>query len=117
MKNFFLSKQAVISICFLTCWLLSTITVSAAQYEENASGQDYLYVKGLVHTVSIDDQSIILQQKKGPRLTVIITPATEFAGFSKLEDLQLRQTLKVWYRPKEDGNHALKLEKIPDTGC
>lgn len=117
MKLLSLFKPAAISISFLTCWLLSAITVSAAQYEENASGQDYLYVKGLVHTVSIADQSLTLKQKKGPRLTVIVTPATEYAGFSKLEDLELRQTLKAWYRPKKDGNHALKLEKIPDTGC
>lgn len=71
------SKPAAISILSLTCWLLAVITVSAAQYGENASGQDYLYVKGLVHTVSTTDKSLILQQKKGPRITVIVTPATE----------------------------------------
>jgi hypothetical protein len=89
----------------------------AGQYEEEVSTTEYLFVKGMIRTVSLTDQSITLQQKKGPVLTISINPETEFEGVRKLEELQIRQVIKLWYRPEHDGNSALKIVKLPDTGC
>jgi hypothetical protein len=54
---------------------------------------------------------------KGPRVTIRVNPDTEFEGVRKIEDLQARQVIKVWYRPQQDGNIGLKILRLPDMGC
>jgi len=94
-----------------------TATLSAARYEEDVSSGDYLYLKGMVHSVSLTDNSLKVEQRNGPRITIRIDPETEFEGVGKLGELQARQVIKVWYRPEQDGNTGLKILRLPDLGC
>ena len=100
-----------------TLWLVSSTSLFASQYEENVSSSEYSFLKGKVLAVSLAHQYIILKQKKGPNVTVFITPTTEFGGMKKLEELQVEQILKLWYRPGQNGNDALKIVRVPDLGC
>lgn len=97
--------------------LLHTAPLSAALYEEEVSTGEYLYLKGMVRTVSAADKSLTIEQMKGPRVTIRVTPATEFEGARRLEELKARQVIKVWYQPGPDGNLGLKIKRLPDLGC
>ena len=97
--------------------LFQTAPIAAAVYEEDVSTGDYLYLKGMVRSVSAADKSMVIDQKKGPRVTIRVGPATEFEGIGKLEDLKASQVIKVWYRPGQDGNLGLKILRLPDLGC
>ncbi len=100
----------------LGIWLLSA-PLAARQYNEDVSSQDYLFVKGMVRSVAPETQSIIIEQKKGPDVVITVNPDTELVGVSKYEDLEVRQVIKVWYRPEQGGNSGLKIIKLPDLGC
>lgn len=99
--------------------LLSIVAapLNAAEYEEETSNQEYLFVKGMVSEVSDDHQTIKIRQHKKPGITVYLSPETITEGFKKVEELQIRQTIKVWYIPDEGGNKALKIVKPIDIGC
>lgn len=107
----------VAGLALLCLILVPAAPLFAAQYEEDVSTGEYLFLKGLVQNVSIEDRTVTLQQKRGPRLTIRITPDTEFEGVAKLEELRAKQEIKVWYRPEQDGNAGLKILKLPDLGC
>jgi hypothetical protein len=97
--------------------LFQTAPLSAALYEEEVSTGEYLYLKGMVRSVSAADKTLTIEQMKGPRVTIRVNPDTEFEGVRKIEDLQARQVIKVWYRPQQDGNIGLKILRLPDMGC
>ena len=113
------SRISVISFsCILLAFgMILAVPLHAGQYEEEVSTSEYLYTKGMIHTVSATDQSIQLQQKKGPDINIFINPDTEFEGVGKLEELQKSQIIKLWYRPDNNGHVALKIVKLPDLGC
>lgn len=117
MTNHLISKQLFISLFFLFCWILLYAPVHGSQFEEEISTQEYLFVKGIIHSVSTEDQTITIKQKKGPKITVSIIQETIFEGFYKLEELKVRQNIKGWYRPEEPKNTALKILKPLELGC
>jgi len=110
-------KLLFFSCLLLGLWLLPADRLAAMQYNEDVSSQDYLFVKGMVRSVSSKNQAITLEQKKGPDIVVTVNPETELVGVGKYEELQVRQVIKVWYRPGQGGNSALKIIKLPDLGC
>ena len=97
--------------------LMFSVSLFAAQYEEDVSTQEYLFIQGLVHSISAEAQSLTVQQKNGPDVKIVMDQNTEFEGVRKLEELHARQAVKIWYRPDSDGNRALKVVKPPDVGC
>ena len=110
----------LISSCFLflLCWtLLATSVVYGIQFEEEVSTQDYLFAKGIIKSISIEDQTIILKQKAGPNISISIDEDTVFEGFYKLSELKIRQKIKIWYQPVKEENKALKILKPLDLGC
>ncbi len=117
MKPLYRAKPLFVCFILLGFWLLLSTPLAARQYEEEVSSQEYLFTKGMLHTVSAKDRSIKVQQKKGPVITIFINSQTEFEGVDKYEELQVRQVLKVWYRPEQSGNTALRIIKLPDLGC
>ncbi|KAB2890346.1 MAG: hypothetical protein F9K32_08895 [Desulfobulbaceae bacterium] len=104
-------------LALLCLLLLPAAPLFATQYEEDVSTGEYLFVKGMVQKISMEDRSLTLQQKRGPRVTIRVTPDTEFEGVARLEELRAKQEIKVWYRPGEEGNAGLKILKLPDLGC
>lgn len=102
---------------FLLCWLLLAVPLHGAQFEEEVSTQEYLFVKGIIHSVSAEDQTVTVKQKKGPTISVAIDKETVFEGFYKLTELKVRQKIKIWYQPKEQENRALKILKPLELGC
>jgi hypothetical protein len=104
-------------LALLCLILLTAAPIFATQYEEDVSTGEYLFLKGMVQKISAEDRTLTLEQKRGPRLIILVTPDTEFEGVTKLEELRARQVIKVWYRPEQDGNTGLKILKMPDLGC
>jgi hypothetical protein len=114
MNAFIFFQQA--RLCLLSFSLLLAVPLFAAQYEETATGE-YLFARGMVHTISSQDQTLTIQPNKGPHVKIMVNAKTELAGFGKLEDLQKRQEVKIWYHPDKNGNTGLKILKLPDQGC
>lgn len=110
-------KRLFTSFFLLLLWVLLYAPVLGAQFEEEVSTQEYLFVKGIIRSVSTEDQTITIKQKKGPKITVSIGQETLFEGFYKLEELKARQKIKAWYRPGEPRNTALKILKPLELGC
>jgi hypothetical protein len=96
---------------------LFSTPLQGAQFEEEISSTDYLFVEGIIRSVSPEEQTITLKQKKQPKITISIDENTIFEGFYKLTELQLRQKIKIWYQPEEKNNRALKILKPLDLGC
>lgn len=111
------SSRLAAGLALLILLVFRAASLSAAGYEEDVSSREYLYLKGMVHSVSIADSSLKIEQRDGPRITVRVSPETVFEGVGKLEELQARQIIKVWYRPEQDGNTGLKILRLPDLGC
>jgi len=110
-------RRLTVLVAALGLILLQTAPLAAALYEDDVSTGEYLYLKGMVRTISVADRSLVIEKTKGPRVTIRVNPATEFEGVGKLEDLQAMQIIKVWYRPDQDGNLGLKILRLPDLGC
>lgn len=102
---------------FLLCWLLFAAPLHGAQFEEEVSSQEYLFVKGMIRSVSSEDQTVTLKQRKGPTISLSIEKDTIFEGFYKLSELKIRQKIKVWYQPKQKKNKAAKIIKPLELGC
>ena len=117
MKPPFRTKPVFVCFVFLSFCLMLASSLPAAQYDDDVSSKDSLFVKGMINTISPADRSITIKQKKGPGITVRINSETELSGVKKFENLQVRQMIKLWYRPEQDGNTALKIVKLPDMGC
>ena len=108
------SSSGIVSLLFL---LLFSAPLQGAQFEEEVSSTDYLFVEGIIRPVSPEEQTITLKQKKQPKITISIAPHTIFEAFYQLTPLPLRQKIKIWYQPEEKNNRALKILKPLDLGC
>jgi hypothetical protein len=117
MKLLFFTEQVHRFFLFLICLLLFATTLHGAQFEEEVSTEKYLFVKGIIRSVSLEDQTVTLKQKKGPNISFSVDKDTIFEGFYKLTELTIRQKIKVWYQPGEQGNRALKILKPVELGC
>jgi len=104
-------------LSFCCCLLLFAAPLFGAQYDEEMSTEEYLFVKGIVKSVSVDDQTLTLKQNKGPAISFFLDEDTLLEGFYHLSDLKPRQKIKVWYLPKEPKNKALKILKPLELGC
>ena len=108
-----------IRLLFFLCslMLVASPALWAADYKEDVTGEDYLYVRGKVQAVTPGEQSITVKPMKGPRITIIVEQQTEFSGFKTIESLQPDENVKVWYRPTTNGYMGLKILRLPDLGC
>lgn len=102
---------------FLFGILLLAVPAHGAQFEEEVSTDEYLFVKGMVQSISVEEQKLTLKQKNGEKISISIGEDTLFEGFYKITELQLRQKIKVWYQPKGEENKALKILKPLELGC
>jgi hypothetical protein len=109
-----------LSGCFFSLFFLLlffSAPLQGAQFEEDVSTQDYLFVEGIIRSISPENQMIKIKQRKGPTISVFIDENTIFEGFYKLTELQPRQKIKVWYQPAQTNNRALKILKPLELGC
>ncbi|TKB07499.1 hypothetical protein [Desulforhopalus sp. IMCC35007] len=97
--------------------LLFSTPLLGAQFEENVSTADYLFAEGIIRSVSPEEQRITLKQKKQPSISFSVDENTIFEGFYKITELQIRQKIKIWYRPEQKHNRALKILKPLELGC
>ena len=108
-----------IRILFLLCsvMLAASPALWAADYKEDVTGEDYLYVRGKVHAVTPGEQSVTVKPAKGARITIIVEQQTEFSGFKTIDSLRPDENVKVWHRPTNKGHIGLKIIRLPDLGC
>ena len=97
--------------------LFFTSPLLSAQYEEGISTENSLYATGMIRSISLDNQTVTIKQKKGPAIVLSIDKNTLFEGFYKLQELKPRGTIKVWYQPGPQENMALKILKPLELGC
>ncbi len=117
MKQFFIIKQVAIPFSLILSGLLFFAPVYGTQFEEGVSTEEYLFVKGIIRLVSVEDRTVKIKQKTGVTITFSTSEETILEGFYKLKELQPRQKIKVWYRPGESENRALKILKPLELGC
>lgn len=96
---------------------LAQSPIFAKEYQEDVSNKEYLFVKGLVRKISLEQNSLTVTPKDGRRITFVLDSNSEFEGFSKLEELKTKQSVKVWYRTEKDRNIILKILRPMDLGC
>lgn len=110
-KTFFLVFILSTGLC------LPLIVLSADSPDQVGDASKELIIKGLVRSVSVSDQTLILSQEKGQKTQFTIDRQTVFVGFSNLKDLQRKDRIKVWYRSDSTRNTAVKIVKLPELGC
>jgi len=116
MKN---NKPILISlavILLVACYTLLGVAADSS-YDEERSTNEYLYARGLLSSVSIENGTISVRPAKGNRIKLKIEPTTIFEGFQSLEELERKQQVKVWYEPFGETMRALKVEKMMELGC
>ena len=108
-----------IRLLFFLCSVLLAASPAlwAADYKEDVTGEDYLYVRGKVQAVTPGERSITVKPMKGPRITIIVEQQTEFSGFKTIESLRPDENVNVWYRPTTNGYMGLKILRLEDLGC
>lgn len=97
--------------------LIATPVLFAAEYKEDVGGENYLFVKGKVHSVTPQEQAVMVKPMKGARIRIVMGEQTEVSGFKTIGDLRPDENVKVWYRPTKDGPIGLKIIRLPDLGC
>jgi len=113
--SLFIQKRTFLAIIYFLFML--PVPLFAAQYTEEVSTQEYLFAKGRLRDVSLENQTITIQQKGGQRIIVLVNAETELKGFEKLVDLQGGNVIKIWYRQDKSGNIGLKILKPQELGC
>lgn len=114
---YFGPRHLYLLLFILLFLFLAQTPIFAAEYQEDVSNKDYLFVKGLVRNISPEQGTLTITPRDGHSITFILDSKTEFDGFFKLEELKIRQSVKVWYRPEKDRNIVLKILKPMDLGC
>lgn len=84
---------------------------------EEVSTDTTVYVRGLISSVDNEKMQIAVRPLKGKRVVISIGPDTLLEGISRLDDLEKKQQVKVWYSAEVYGNKALKIKKMMDLGC
>lgn len=93
-----------------------------ADHQDDASvdqslAADALTIRGKVKTISLEEHTIVVKPRKGKQISVVYTEQTPLVGFESMEEIKRKQPLKIWYTVEGDINLAIKIEKIPETGC
>ena len=105
---------------FLVLVLLSGWPVLPAhaddQFEE-MSTKDMLYVRGLVSSVSVEKMQLAVRPPKSERIVITLDPDTVLEGFERIDELEKKQQVKIWYSPAGSENRAVKIKKMMDLGC
>lgn len=117
MKRLRFAKTVYSCIFFLLCWMLLTVPLHGAQFKEEVSTQEYLFTKGMIRSISIENNTLTVKQKKAAPISFQVDENTIFEGFYKLTELKIRQKIKVWYQPKQTKNRAAKILKPLELGC
>ncbi len=84
---------------------------------EEVSTDRVLFVRGLISGVYDEKMQIAVRPLKGKRIVISIGPDTLLEGVSRLDELEKKQQVKIWYSTEDNGNKALKIIKIMDLGC
>lgn len=115
----FATHSRIVRLLSLLCslMLVSAPVLFAAEYKEDVAGENYLFVKGKVHSVLLREQTVMVKPMKGARITIVMEQETEVSGFKTIEDLRPDENVKVWYRPTKNGLIGLKIIRLPDLGC
>lgn len=117
MKLFRYTQPVYSCLFFLLLGFFFASPLQGAQFEENVSTETYLFAQGILQSVSLEEQTVSIKQKKGPTISLSVENDTLFEGFYKLKELKLRDKLKVWYQPGQQNNKALKILKPLELGC
>ncbi len=111
-------NKTIYSCIFFLFWsLIMAAPLYSAQFEEETSTQEYLFTKGMIRSISIEEKTVTLKQKKAAPISFFIDENTIFEGFYRLPELKLRQKIKIWYQPKKTKNRAAKILRPLELGC
>ncbi len=105
------------ALLITVCPLFTLPSGHAGDLFEEVSTDKTVYVRGLISSVDDEKMQISVRPLKGKRVVISIGPDTLLEGVSRLDELEKKQQVKVWYSVEDDGNKALKIKKMMDLGC
>jgi hypothetical protein len=114
-------KKTIVLFCTLFCLTIlsgwQVVQGNSAELFEEMSTEGMLYTRGLISSVYLDKMQISVRPPKEKRIIITIDPDTIFEGVKRIDELQKKQQVKVWYSPAGDENRAVKIKKMMDLGC
>lgn len=106
-----------IALLITVCPLFTLPPGHANSLFEEVSTDSIMFVRGLISSGYDENMQIAVRPLKGKRVVISIGPDTLLEGASRLDELEKKQQVKVWYSIENDGNRALKIIKMMDLGC
>ncbi|MEA3469873.1 MAG: hypothetical protein U9R57_16855 [Thermodesulfobacteriota bacterium] len=90
---------------------------TAENSEEVTKNADTLLVEGKIKRFNQEQQSIVLQVKKGKKMTILWDWNTTLVGYSSPQEIEKGQKVKIWYSSNDQKLTAVKIEKKLVVGC
>ena len=106
-----------VTLLITVCPLFTLPSGHADDLVEEVSTDEVVFVRGLISNVYDEKMQIAVRPLKGKRVVISIGPDTLLEGVSRLDELEKKQQVKVWYSIDDDGNKALKIKRLMDLGC
>lgn len=84
---------------------------------EEMSTKEHLFVRGLISRVYPERMMISIRPAKDDLVRVSIDADTVLDGLSRIDELKKEQQVKVWYKPENGENRAIRIVKMMELGC
>ncbi len=118
-----INKKQNDRMVLLTAVLVGLVTVFSCSFSlaqsgtPAASGDNILFLQGIVRQVSSKNNSFSVKISKGKKLKILFSPQVELKGIASLTELKKGARVKVWYKSTGEENRAVKVELLPELGC
>jgi len=96
---------------------MHTSLLAADDSLEEMSTKEHLFVRGLISKFDPERMQISVRPAKGDLVRVLIDSDTVLDGISRIDEFEKEQQVKVWYKPDNDSNRAIKIVKMMELGC
>lgn len=100
----------IVPLTFLFFFLSAHISVAEV-------GFDTPPLVGVVKSLSLTDQTMVMKTDQSKRQLIVLTDQTTFKGVMVAEEIKAKQKVKVWYVIEDNLFKALKIEVMPELGC
>ncbi len=90
---------------------------AAENSEEVTENAATLLVEGKIRRFNQEQQNVVLQVKKGEKMTILWDWDTTLVGYSSPQEIEKGQKVKIWYSSNDQKLTAVKIEKKLVVGC
>ena len=112
------TKSSTIFLALLIFLVPMNVSLGAADDSlEEMSTREHLYVRGLISKIYPERMQISVRPAKGDLVRVSIDADTVLEGISRIDEFEKEQQVKIWYKPENEKNRAIKIVKMMELGC